>query len=81
MHDMLTNFNDLAIIEAVLALATAFKLEVIAEGMETNQQGEMLLQIGCDKAQGYAIALPMPADDFAKWATNWQPDPNWLNRS
>ena len=80
MSDMLTDFDDLSIIEGVLALATVFKMEVIAEGMETNQQGEMLLQIGCDKAQGYAIALPMPADDFAKWATNWQPDPNWLNR-
>ncbi len=79
MRDMLTNFDDLAIIEAVLALATAFNLEVIAEGMESNQQGEMLLQIGCDRAQGYAVALPMPADDFEKWATNWKPDPNWLS--
>ena len=79
MRDMLTDFDDLAIIEAVLALATAFNLEVIAEGMESNKQAEMLLQIGCDRVQGYAIAHPMPADDFAKWVTNWQPDPDWLN--
>jgi diguanylate cyclase (GGDEF)-like protein/PAS domain S-box-containing protein len=80
VRDMLSDIDDLAIVEGVLALAAAFNLEVIAEGMETIPQGEMLLQMGCDKAQGYAIARPMPAKDLENWIANWQPDPSWLDR-
>lgn len=80
IRDMLHDTDDLAIVEGVLALATAFSLEVIAEGMETTQHGEMLLQIGCDLAQGYAIAYPMPAAELESWASTWKPDTSWLDR-
>jgi diguanylate cyclase (GGDEF)-like protein/PAS domain S-box-containing protein len=80
VRDMLSDIDDLAIVEGVLALASAFSLEVIAEGMETNEHGEMLLQIGCDLAQGYAIAYPMPAAELENWLSTWQPDPSWMNR-
>ena len=80
VRDMLNDVDDLAIVEGVLALAIAFNLEVVAEGMETIAQGEMLLQIGCDKAQGYAIAKPMPAVEMIDWIANWQPDASWLDR-
>jgi hypothetical protein len=80
VRDMLNDIDDLAIVEGVLALASAFSLEVIAEGMETNEHGEMLLQIGCDLAQGYAIAYPMPAAELESWLHTWQPDPSWMNR-
>jgi EAL domain-containing protein (putative c-di-GMP-specific phosphodiesterase class I) len=80
VRDMLNDIDDLAIVEGVLALAIAFNLEVVAEGMETIAQGEMLLQIGCDKAQGYAIAKPMPAAGMIDWIANWQPDASWLDR-
>ena len=80
VRDMLNDVDDLAIVEGVLALAAAFSLEVIAEGMETNNHGEMLLQLGCDLAQGYGIARPMPATALENWITTWHPDPNWVNR-
>jgi diguanylate cyclase (GGDEF)-like protein/PAS domain S-box-containing protein len=80
IRDMLSDVDDLAIVEGVLALANAFSLEVVAEGMETTDHGEMLLQLGCDLAQGYAIARPMPAAAFEKWLTTWQPDPSWVDR-
>jgi hypothetical protein len=80
IRDMLSDVDDLAIVEGVLALANAFSLEVVAEGMETNDHGEMLLQLGCDLAQGYAIARPMPAAALENWLTTWQPDPNWVDR-
>jgi hypothetical protein len=80
VRDMLSDPDDLAIIEGVLALAKAFRLQVIAEGMETIKHGEMLLQLGCDLAQGYGIAHPMPAADLPNWAATWQPDPTWINR-
>jgi diguanylate cyclase (GGDEF)-like protein/PAS domain S-box-containing protein len=80
VRDMLSDVDDLAIVEGVLALANAFSLEVVAEGMETTDHGEMLLQLGCDLAQGYAIARPMPAAALEKWLTTWQPDPSWVDR-
>jgi diguanylate cyclase (GGDEF)-like protein len=80
VRDMLSDVDDLAIVEGVLALANAFNLEVVAEGMETSDHGEMLLQLGCDLAQGYAIAHPMPAAALENWITTWQSDPNWVDR-
>ena len=67
VHDMLSNTDDLAIIKGLLGLAASFNREVIAEGVETQAHGEALLQLGCELAQGYGIARPMPASDFYVW--------------
>lgn len=74
---MLENPDDLAIIEAILSLAQAFRRKVIAEGVETIEHGDVLLQMGCDLGQGFGIAHPMPVDSLIKWAKDWQPDPSW----
>ncbi len=79
VRDMLNDADDLAIVAGVFALATAFNLQVIAEGMETIKQGKMLLKLGCDLAQGYGIAHPMPATDIPNWVSTWRPDPSWLD--
>ena len=79
VQDMLNDADDLAIVAGVFALATAFNLQVIAEGMETIKQGKMLLKLGCDLAQGYGIAHPMPATDIPNWVSTWRPDPSWLD--
>ncbi len=47
----------------------------LAEGVETIEQGTLLLELGCDYGQGYVIARPMPATDVATWQ---QPD-GWKN--
>ena len=65
--DMLNDADDLAIIKAVLGLAASFNREVIAEGVETQAHGEALLKLGCELAQGYGIARPMPASEFYVW--------------
>ncbi len=77
VHDMLDDPDDMAILEGVLGLASAFRLQVIAEGVETAAHGEMLLQLGCELAQGYGISRPMPADMLPDWALTWRPDPAW----
>ncbi|HAF44778.1 MAG TPA: hypothetical protein DCK83_07520 [Gallionellaceae bacterium] len=79
VRDMLDDPDDLAILEAVLGLAVAFRRQVIAEGVETVQQGEMLLQLGCELAQGYGIAHPMAADELPGWAAAWRTHPSWSN--
>jgi diguanylate cyclase (GGDEF)-like protein/PAS domain S-box-containing protein len=77
VRDMLDDPDDLTIIKGIIGLATAFRRQVIAEGVETIAHGESLLAIGCELAQGYGIARPMPAADIPGWVSNWQPDPAW----
>jgi EAL domain-containing protein (putative c-di-GMP-specific phosphodiesterase class I) len=77
VRDMLIDADDLAIVEGVIALAKSFKRDVIAEGVETIEHGTALLQLGCDLAQGYGIAMPMPASDIPEWISHWKPDDAW----
>ena len=77
VRDMLDDPDDLAILEGVIGLAGTFHRQVIAEGVETVAHGAMLLQLGCELAQGYGIARPMPAAQLPDWAATWQPDPAW----
>ena len=79
VRDMLDDAEDLAILEGVLALATAFRRQVIAEGVETVEHGLLLLRLGCQVAQGYCIARPMPAQELPHWLASWRPDPQWLH--
>ena len=77
VRDMLVDPDDLAILQGVIGLAAAFKREVIAEGVETIAHGTVLLQLGCELAQGYGIARPMPPELLPAWAAAWQPDAAW----
>jgi EAL domain-containing protein (putative c-di-GMP-specific phosphodiesterase class I) len=77
VRDMLFDADDLAIVECVIGLAKSFKSEVIAEGVETIEHGTALLELGCDLAQGYGIAKPMPASDIPVWISGWKPNPAW----
>jgi len=77
VRDMLHDDDDLAIVGGVVALAKSFKRDVIAEGVETIEHGTALLQLGCELAQGYGIARPMPSSDFPYWINNWEPDVRW----
>jgi diguanylate cyclase (GGDEF)-like protein/PAS domain S-box-containing protein len=78
VRDMLEDSSDLAIVNGVIGLARAFGREVIAEGVETMTHRDMLLSIGCDVAQGYGVARPMPADKLTDWIVNWQIRPHWV---
>jgi diguanylate cyclase (GGDEF)-like protein/PAS domain S-box-containing protein len=81
IRDMLIDSNDLVIVESVVALSRSFKRDVIAEGVETIAHGTALLELGCELAQGYAIARPMMAKDIPDWSANWHPDDAWLGSS
>ena len=77
VRDMLNDADDLAIVEGVIALAKSFKRDVIAEGVETVEHGTVLLQLGCELAQGYGISRPMPASEIPAWVNDWKPDMSW----
>lgn len=67
--NMETSPDDQALIEAIIVMAHKLGLQVIAEGVETTRQKEMLLQAGCDYAQGYLFSRPIPADEFESLLT------------
>jgi len=77
VRDMLDDPDDLAILEGVIGLAAAFHHEVIAEGVETVAHGTALLQLGCELAQGFGIARPMPSAQLPAWVATWRPDAVW----
>ncbi|MDR3682132.1 MAG: EAL domain-containing protein [Geothrix sp.] len=76
MHD---HPDDMAILEGVVGLAIAFRRKVIAEGVQTMEQGKMLLRLGCELGQGFGIARPMPAQELPGWSEAWRPDPAWVD--
>ena len=79
VRDMLDDEEDCALVEGILQMARVFRRDVIAEGMETAAHGALLLNLGCDKAQGNGIAHPMPASEILPWAAQFKPDPGWQN--
>jgi diguanylate cyclase (GGDEF)-like protein/PAS domain S-box-containing protein len=58
------NSTDLALCRAIVVMAHALDMKVIAEGVETAQQRDLLAEAGCDYAQGYFYAQPMPTEKF-----------------
>ena len=77
VRDMLDDPEDLAIIAGVIGLTEAFQRQVIAEGVEKAEQGLLLMHLGCDLAQGYGIARPMPAVAIPDWTRHFCPEPLW----
>ncbi|MBI5439303.1 MAG: EAL domain-containing protein, partial [Nitrosomonadales bacterium] len=59
-----TDHNDLVLCEAIIVMAHKLGIKVIAEGVETERQRDMLVDAGCDYAQGYLYSKPVPAEEF-----------------
>lgn len=77
VRDMQGNRDDLALVSAMIGLARVFNRHIVAEGVETAAHGELLIKLGCDHAQGYGIARPMPAESVLPWSLGFTPAPNW----
>jgi len=74
---MLDDTGDLALVEGIISLGQVFGRQLVAEGMETPEHGVLLLRLGCQVAQGWAIARPMPAAEVRPWSARYLPDPLW----
>jgi len=79
--DLDTNDDAKAIVDAVLKLAHAIGLKVVAEGVETIRQRDILLELGCDEFQGYLFARPMSARALMLWAVDDKPAKNAFRAS
>ncbi|RFF28385.1 MULTISPECIES: bacteriohemerythrin [unclassified Wenzhouxiangella] len=77
VHDMLEEADELPLLLGIITMADSFGMEVLAEGVETAEHARLLLELGCEQAQGYAIARPMPPDQVPAWVEQWEPDPGW----
>jgi diguanylate cyclase (GGDEF)-like protein/PAS domain S-box-containing protein len=77
VRDIFEDPEDFAILEGVLGLAASFGREAVAEGVESIDHGAMLLYLGCELAQGYGIAQPMPAGELGDWVSNWRAASSW----
>ncbi|MFH4626365.1 bacteriohemerythrin [Vibrio alginolyticus] len=77
VRNMLDDSDDLSIISGVVGMSQAFGLQVLAEGIETEEHGDLLLRLGCECGQGYGIARPMKAGDLHSWVSHWQAPNTW----
>jgi EAL domain-containing protein (putative c-di-GMP-specific phosphodiesterase class I) len=59
---MINSQEDAAVVAMILSLSSALKLDVVAEGVETQEQLSFLMDKGCESFQGYLLGKPMPAD-------------------
>jgi diguanylate cyclase (GGDEF)-like protein/PAS domain S-box-containing protein len=77
VRDILDDSDDLTVVEAVINIGKVFNRKIIAEGVETTGHGVLLLRLGCDLAQGFGIARPMPAIQVLNWANAYVAAPAW----
>jgi EAL domain-containing protein (putative c-di-GMP-specific phosphodiesterase class I) len=64
VHDIATDPNDAAIVHTIIAMTRTLGLDVIAEGVETEEQRQLLLKYGCTQYQGYLFGRPVPIVQF-----------------
>ena len=69
---MLENAMDQHIVKTIITMAQGFNLKVVAEGIENLRTFNALKELGCDVAQGYYLARPMPQKEFIQWLNNYQ---------
>jgi diguanylate cyclase (GGDEF)-like protein/PAS domain S-box-containing protein len=66
VRNLTDNSTDLALCEAIILMAHKLGMQVVAEGIETAAQRDLLLRAGCDYGQGYLFSGPLPADEFER---------------
>lgn len=67
IRDMDTSDDDMTVVKSIIQIASIFHRTIIAEGVETETQAKMLESMGCQYAQGYYYAKPMPAKEAIEW--------------
>ena len=67
--------DDKAIVHAIITMGRTLGLTVVAEGVETWEQVQLLAELGCHQAQGFYFLRPLPADEFRHWLSHYDPLP------
>ena len=76
VNSVVTNVQDQRLIRGIISLAKGLELDVVAEGVETQQQQDFLEQAGCQYLQGYYYLKPAPLEEFEEWLATQPKCPN-----
>ena len=71
VRDLPDDLEDKALVEAILVMAHSLKMDVVAEGVETEAQKDYLKGLNCDRLQGYFFSKPLKSCDFDDFVSNW----------
>jgi EAL domain-containing protein (putative c-di-GMP-specific phosphodiesterase class I) len=63
---------NMEIVRTIVTLAKTMSLELVAEGVETAAEMDMVEACGCDSVQGYKFSKPLPADKFQLWRAEYE---------
>ncbi|HEY0197714.1 MAG TPA: EAL domain-containing protein [Rhodanobacter sp.] len=77
VQGILSDERNMAIAAGVITTARMLSKTVIAEGVETSEQGDLLASLGCHQLQGFSISRPMPGPSVPGWVTRWVPPDSW----
>lgn len=77
VRDILDDERNMAIAAGVITTARMLAKTVIAEGVETAEQGDLLASLGCHQLQGFSISRPMAAGAVPAWVAGWVPPASW----
>jgi diguanylate cyclase (GGDEF)-like protein/PAS domain S-box-containing protein len=72
VRELETSSEDEALCHAIIVMAHSLGMQVVAEGIETKQQMEILRAMGCDYGQGFYFSRPLRAEAFEAWMHEWQ---------
>jgi EAL domain-containing protein (putative c-di-GMP-specific phosphodiesterase class I) len=70
INNMTSDKSAFELVKSIISLSHNLGMKVIAEGIETQQQADLLKQLKCDQMQGYHYAKPMPLHDFLSYLQN-----------
>ena len=71
VSEIMNSKSDQALVKSIITLADSLSIEVLAEGVETKEQEEILVELGCDYAQGYYYAKPLPVSEISNFLSQW----------
>jgi EAL domain-containing protein (putative c-di-GMP-specific phosphodiesterase class I) len=71
IKNMMSEPDDLAVVNAVIAMSHNLEIAVVANGVETEEQWEVIQKSGCDHLQGYVISAPLPPTEFERLAATF----------
>ncbi|WP_409523210.1 EAL domain-containing protein [Nitrincola sp. MINF-07-Sa-05] len=74
VRDLTQDSEDALLVEAIISMAKSLKLRLIAEGVETEEQRQLLDELGCQFQQGYLFARPLPANALKEWLLTYKPE-------
>jgi EAL domain-containing protein (putative c-di-GMP-specific phosphodiesterase class I) len=77
VRDMLQDQDNVHILDGILWIMRQLRRNVVAEGVETLGHARALMDLGCELAQGYGIARPMPVAHLGAWQKRWEQDSDW----